>query len=635
MSETDGIINDDNILKGSVGILDTYFDEPKPKTFFKKKIGKSKSISFNCKCKFNFILVCLIILFIVFISSVFAYYYLKQQAPLIKTILYDSDIKHSLYDNRYYKVLNLPNDIKVLMILMQDLNFTSCSMSIESGSNDDTDIPGIAHLSYQLYMQELQEGKFSRLIKSNLGTVNGEFKDNLTSFYFEVEKNQFLQAFIEFSQIFQKERVFYNDSEIINVIESIDSNYWRDYHDENILTRHASLTIAFGKNKTYFPSGNKQTFGNNYTLLNEKIIEYRKKTFVGNKINLVFYSDRLPSYIKGLAIKYFGNIISSYNETSNQIQKKVPLSLNLGKIGFAEFDRSFYHNVDIFFYFDKSAIPEYEYYLKYIQYLVNDKKLYNYDPTDSNQLKYSVIKMLRHLDVATNVTTAIKTYAPSIVEFNLKIETTVSSEQADSDLATVIEIIFSYFFNLQTETSMDLIKDRYEDFLKIMHYNFKMRPFKNEYASYAQSTLNYLIDHIYTDPSHFIMGDKYIPQYNETIIKSILDNFIPEKAVIIISTNNILNSDKNLQTLIHNNCSLTNHTQESVYNMKYSSCDINFKPLKESAKALQDEFQIRSKNEYITDLEVPLTNILNGSNTTEIRDQIKTKRHYVFYHKVI
>ena len=56
---------------------------------------------------------------------------------------------------------------------------------------------------------------------------------------------------------------------------------------------------------------------------------------------------------------------------------------------------------------------------------------------------------------------------------------------------------------------------------------------------------------------------------------------------------------------------------------------------KESAKALQDEFQIRSKNEYITDLEVPLTNILNGSNATEIRDQIKTKRHYVFYHKVI
>ena len=69
--------------------------------------------------------------------------------------------------------------------------------------------------------------------------------------------------------------------------------------------------------------------------------------------------------------------------------------------------------------------------------------------------------------------------------------------------------------------------------------------------------------------------------------------------------------------------------------MKYSSCDINFKPLKESAKALQDEFQIRSKNEYITDLEVPLTNILNESNATEIRDQIKTKRHYVFYHKVI
>ena len=243
--------------------------------------------------------------------------------------------------------------------------------------------------------------------------------------------------------------------------------------------------------------------------------------------------------------------------------------------------------------------------------------------------------MLRHLNLATNITTAIKTYNPSTIEFNLKIETTIFSKESRGHLAAIIEMVFSYFVNLQTETPIDLIKDRYEDYLKIMHYNFKMRPFKNEYISYVQTTLNYLIEHFYTTPRHFIMGEKYIPQYNETIIKGVLNNFIPEKAVIIISTNDILQYDKNLQSIVDKNCNLTDYVQESVYNMKYSSCDIDIKTLRENAKVLKDEFQIRSKNEYITDIEVPLTIVSNKNDSNEIKDHMTTKRHYVFYHKVI
>ena len=114
--------------------------------------------------------------------------------------------------------------------------------------------------------------------------------------------------------------------------------------------------------------------------------------------------------MKGLAVKYFKSfpMESPLKGNFNNTEEKNPL---LGKVITVEFDDSNYQYVSVSYYFDKKEIPNVDLYLKYIQYLINDKG------------SKSLYINLFNLGILNSIESAINIYSPSTIEFRISFKT--------------------------------------------------------------------------------------------------------------------------------------------------------------------------------------------------------------------
>lgn len=139
-----------------------------------------------------------------------------------------------------------------------------------------------------------------------------------------------------------------------------------------MIERQVLHSIIFNDdNSDYFPLGNKVAF-KQYTNLSKTVEDYFSSLLYGENMKICLYSNKKIGAMKGIALKYF-NSFQSKKANETEASKQKVKSLHLSKIVSLVTDQYTYQYTSISFYFDLTTITKCELYLKYFQYLLNDR----------------------------------------------------------------------------------------------------------------------------------------------------------------------------------------------------------------------------------------------------------------------
>ena len=112
-------------------------------------------------------------------------------------------------DRRLFKYIKLQNDLQVLLVSDIETQYSSASLSISIGSNNeyfDNEIEGVAHfLEHMLFMGSEKypdENDYGKYILENNGSSNAFTENNHTNYYFNCVPEGLLKILDVFAQIF-------------------------------------------------------------------------------------------------------------------------------------------------------------------------------------------------------------------------------------------------------------------------------------------------------------------------------------------------------------------------------------------------------------------------------------------------
>ncbi|KAK0424627.1 hypothetical protein QR680_008758 [Steinernema hermaphroditum] len=131
-------------------------------------------------------------------------------------------------DKRQYRVLELSNGLKVLLLSDPSAKKCGAAMHIAAGSSSDPEeVPGIAHLcEHMLFMGSEKypiEHNFSRFIRQRDGHYNGHTYTFMTEYYFDIAPKHLEEALDRFIHMFISP--LFTESALEREVQAVDSEF--------------------------------------------------------------------------------------------------------------------------------------------------------------------------------------------------------------------------------------------------------------------------------------------------------------------------------------------------------------------------------------------------------------------------
>ncbi len=119
----------------------------------------------------------------------------------------DNTVIKSPNDHRQYEYLELPNQMKVVLISDPEADKAAAALTVGIGSaSNQRDREGLAHfLEHMLFLgteKYPQPDEYSKFINSNGGSQNAFTAANITTYYFDIKQESLEQTLDRFSQFF-------------------------------------------------------------------------------------------------------------------------------------------------------------------------------------------------------------------------------------------------------------------------------------------------------------------------------------------------------------------------------------------------------------------------------------------------
>lgn len=574
---------------------------------------KTHSIFQTKKRKFGLVDIFLFIIMTIVIIALIVYLILYFQINKINTILYNDNLPHTNYDPRLYEVVVLNNGIEVALINNFNSSICAFGITIGGGYSNDGEVMGLGNLIKHLFVRHLTlapNGQFMETLSHNLGKFNANYKDNSTTFSFEVEKSGFDDTLKMFSNFLLNFSAINND--INTSVNTIETELGRIRLERDVLEKQVLYEVIFNTTEGYFPYGSKYSF-NRYSNLSEIINDYISKTFVGKNIKIAIYSNQRLNLIKGQVIKYFSGLPKGEEKSNYLIENQ---ELHLGKVVLLLLDKAQYQYLSVSFYFDRNEFPLCELYLKYFQYLLNDKS--------ENSLYYSLITFV----LIRSMSTSVNIYYPSTVEFKIQIET-INTASVAQEPSAIVSMIYSYFTSIQKDKFKEYHEKLYQEFRKINSQQFVYQPFPNDLSGYITDVSLSLFN--FTSDYRFPYGKNYVPQFDQAIINKILNHFTYNHSVILIGGENFENYGKWIFSIAKREKKdmIDNYKNETYYLVKYSDSDFNEDEIKGIVQTY--DFEIRKSNQFITKYGSNEVLSYHDTSTQAITTLINLNHLHIFY----
>lgn len=509
-----------------------------------------------------------------------------------------------LVDDRKYRAIRLTNNLEALLI--SDVSTSRCSSSLSVGvgsfQNDD-DIIGLAHFTEHMIFlgskSYQRPGEFEEYLSDYFGITNAFTEDEKTTFYYEIGCRGFQKSLLMFSRMFA-EPLF--DLNFMNKeIEAVNSEAEKNLNQDNWREHQIVRTLANPNHPFHrFNTGNNNTLRSvDLTTLNKRLNAFYNRYYVPNNMKLVVLSNQSLDVLQATASQFFSDIRLDSLQKDDSIKygqlrtkEKAYKSENLGK--FVWYNKiSALPTLDIIFTLDEIVSSFKAKPLDYPSYLIK----YSGEGSLINYLKSK--KLANKLDVGT--ITSNKNFSQFAVSISL----------TDNGLDKVFEVIDASFKYINLIKSQEVSYVVYNEIQNITKIQFKFLEKNEKYGDYLASLANSMHDYSYRE---IIYGEFLHSHYNQTMIKSYLNQLVPENSLIILGSNQNFPDQKLIDRFFANAKPYT----EKWYQTKFFNATMDTKFL-ESLKSIQatESFTLRNNiNPNITNLN--LNNILNNQTSSTI-----------------
>ncbi|VDL57935.1 unnamed protein product, partial [Hymenolepis diminuta] len=200
-------------------------------------------------------------------------------------------ITKSENDERLYRIVTLPNQLRVLLISDSRTDKAAACLAVAVGSfSDPVEIPGLAHFCEHMILlgseKHPEENGYAKFVDSHCGSVNAFTTPTETCYAFDVAPEYLYESLERFSNLF--ESPLFTESATEREVNAVDSEHAKNYSADNRRVMQVDKLLASQEHDyAKFSTGNKMTLFDN---LREKSINVRDELV---KFHAKYYSSNI------------------------------------------------------------------------------------------------------------------------------------------------------------------------------------------------------------------------------------------------------------------------------------------------------------------------------------------------------
>ena len=433
-----------------------------------------------------------------------------------------------IIDKNEYLHLTLHNNLDTLIIYNKDIDVSAASMTVNVGYyNDEPASYGTAHfLEHMLFMGSEKypdETLFHKLINESGGITNAHTMEELTTYYFQVQNNFFVEILDIWSNFFIKP--LFSKNSVEREVNAVNSEHMKNI--PNDIHRILSVIKEEIDIKDH-PYGNFGC-GNNDTLMKPEIrnilVQFYNKYYSSNIMKLVIMS---PIPLKDM-VKIVENMFSQIRNKniSKDIQSQFPFNTRKAQ----KDNKTLCHKLF------KMVPVKNKSYLIISWQIPNTDKFYEYKPMEyityllEHKGEGSIYYNLRQNNLITSYGIDYLENSKYFEMYSIIIELT---DEGYSNVPSIVKCINEY---INIVKNLGTIKWIHDELMNLNKFDFNY--------SDAQKPIDFVskisMDMLKYPPQDYLYGDNKKKQYNSKIdelIKKYYEYLVPSNSIITINHKN-------------------------------------------------------------------------------------------------
>lgn len=233
-----------------------------------------------------------------------------SDGPLISNVIKSEN------DDREYRYLVLPNQMKILLISDPKTEKSAASLDVHVGyASDPESVAGIAHFcEHMLFLgteKYPEEDEFNKFLSQNGGYTNAFTCGEFTNYHFDVKSEAFASTLDRFAQFFISPLFDSSATDReLNAIESehqknILNDYWRENYINRMTSKpgHAYGTFGIGNLETLKTVPTEQNID-----IRELLLEFHSKYYSANIMGLAVLGKESLDDLEKMCTPLFMNV---------------------------------------------------------------------------------------------------------------------------------------------------------------------------------------------------------------------------------------------------------------------------------------------------------------------------------------
>ena len=230
------------------------------------------------------------IITVLVVSAVVIFFILRNSDEDVESTNSTNTVIKPENDDRSYKILVLPNELRVLLISDPQATEAAAAMDINAGSfNDPIEVDGLAHFcEHMLFLGTKKypdKSEYSNYLSTNGGYDNAYTSTQNTNYYFSVNTDSLEGALDRFAQFFIAPLFTANST--YGEMNAVNSEYDKDLNDPG--WKQWQLLKNVSNPQHPFSRFNIGSIGTlNRTDIRDQLIKYYNNSYSANQVWIIY-----------------------------------------------------------------------------------------------------------------------------------------------------------------------------------------------------------------------------------------------------------------------------------------------------------------------------------------------------------
>jgi insulysin len=418
-------------------------------------------------------------------------------------------VEKSASDERLYRYLVLPNELRVLLVSDPSSEKASAAIDVNVGSYSDIQ-GGEAHfLEHLLFMGTKKypnENDYSQYLSKHGGSSNAYTDLEHTNYYLDVSSEHLEGALDRFSQFFIAPLL--NEDSLDKERQAVDSEHaknlqsdmWRKYQLCKSLSRKDHPYSKFG-------TGNQESLS---AITHESLLEFYENNYSSNRMSLAVLGTETLDELEKLVAYFFTDIpnrsLQPNKFPGQPFQGILPLILQVIPVKQAiTLEMQFPMRETDSLYLSKPT--------RYLAHLIG------------HESKGSLFALLKNNQWAHDLSAGTSRNCSDWSSFAISITLT---DQGFEHYEEIVGLVFEYVEMLKKQGPQEWI---FEETKTVADCSFRFLN-KREPMDYTSSIATNV--HMY-DPEHILSGDYVFRTFEPTILTEIMSSVSPENMLLLLA----------------------------------------------------------------------------------------------------